>query len=402
MKILQINSVCGYGSTGNIAVDLYRTLIEQGHECCVAYGRGTAPKDVKSFRIGSDMDVYMHGVLSRITDRHAFYSTRATKKFVKWMQDYNPDVIHLHNLHGYYINIEVLFQALKWMNKPIIWTLHDCWAFTGHCSHYSASNCQKWKIGCEDCCQRYAYPASLFIDSSRKNYEKKKQIFVGLSNLAIVTPSKWLAQEVEKSFLRVYPVHVINNGIDLDTFKPTEGNFRSKYELEDKKIILGVSNVWNDSKGWRFFGDLVKKLDANYKIVLVGLTKRQLRQLDKRILGITRTGSKKELAEIYTTADVFVNPSVEETMGLTTVEALACGTDVLVRNRTALPEIVEFRDACILPEKDELERITRVAQKTNQIEENCRLARKYMKDSQYREYITLYEKMKESKGEHRL
>ena len=165
MKVLQINSVCGYGSTGNIVVDLYHALKEQGHDCCVAYGRGSAPADVQSYRIGSDWDVYLHGALSRITDKQGFYSTRATKRFMKWMKEYDPDVIHLHNLHGYYIDIEILFDALKQMNKPVVWTLHDCWAFTGHCAHYTSAECYKWTIGCEHCPQKHCYPTSIFLNN---------------------------------------------------------------------------------------------------------------------------------------------------------------------------------------------------------------------------------------------
>lgn len=391
MKILQINSVCGYGSTGNIVVDLYRVLKVQGHECCIAYGRGIAPADVQSYRIGSDIDVYMHGILSRLTDKHGFYSTRATKRLVQWMKEYDPDVVHLHNLHGYYINIEILFDALKQMDKPVVWTLHDCWAFTGHCAYFEYVGCNKWKKECSHCPQKREYPASLFLDNSKNNYVRKKTAICLLNKITIVTPSKWLAETVGQSYLKDHPIKVIYNGIDLESFKPTESNFRKKYGLENKKIILGVANVWCKRKGLQVFQQLAKDLDENYQIVLVGMTKRQRKQLDNGIIAIDRTSSKRELAQIYTTADLYLNPSEEETMGLTTVEALACGTDVLVKNSTALPEIVGYEKTCVLKENAMLSQVMRVAELPNSREENRERALLYKKEEQYRKYVDLYE-----------
>lgn len=393
MKVLQINSVCGYGSTGNIVVDLYHTLKEQGHECCVAYGRGNAPEDVQSYRIGSDVDVYVHGIMSRVTDKHGFYSTRATKRFVQWMKEYDPDVIHLHNLHGYYINIEILFGALKQMDKPVVWTLHDCWAYTGHCAYYTSKDCHKWMTGCGHCTQKRCYPTSVLLDNSRYNFEKKKSIFGNCPNLTIVTPSQWLAGEVGKSFLSVYPRKVIYNGIDLDVFKPAQSDFRKMFHLEDKMIILGVANVWTERKGLYVFDDLAQRLDDTYKVVLVGITKKQRSQMNSRILCINRTSSKEELAEIYTAADLFLNPSVEETMGLTTVEALACGTNVLVSNCTALPEIVSYQKRYIVSDYQWHEAVLKMANFNQQPGENMVTASKYDSLKQYQKYIDLYEEI---------
>lgn len=220
MKILMINSVCGYGSTGKIVADLARGIEKSGDECWIAYGRGGAPEDLHTYRIGDDLGVYMHGVLSRIMDKHGFYSSYATKTFIRWMKQYNPDVIHLHNLHGYYINIELLFQALKELDKPVIWTLHDCWAFTGHCAYFDFCGCDKWKTQCEHCIQKKEYPTSLVVDNSRENYIRKKAAIGQLDKLEVVTPSEWLKQLVEKSFLNRYPVQVVKNGIDLSEFHP--------------------------------------------------------------------------------------------------------------------------------------------------------------------------------------
>lgn len=350
MKVLQINSVCGIRSTGRICTDLAEVLEQNGHECKIAYGRETVPEKYQKYavRIGSDFDVKLHALQSRIFDNAGFGSRRATEKFIEWVKEYDPDVIHLHNIHGYYINIEVLFNYLAKADKPVVWTLHDCWTFTGHCAHYSYVKCDKWKTGCYNCPQKKRYPSSLLLDASKQNWLKKKALFTSVKKMTLVTPSKWLANEVKQSFLGRYPIKVIPNGIDLNVFKPTLSDFREKNGLVGKKIILGVASAWGLKKGLNDFVELSKILDDNYKIVLVGLTEKQKRELPRNILGITCTNNVKELAEIYTAADVFLNPSREETMGLTTVEAMACGTPVVVSNCTAVPEVVGKSDGKIL------------------------------------------------------
>ena len=341
MKVLQINTVCGTGSTGRIAVDLYKALESKEHECLIAYGRGNAPDGIKSYRVGNDADMHYHALMTRITDKTGFYSTKATEKLIKIIAEYTPDIIHLHNLHGYYINLEILFNYLAKINKPIVWTLHDCWAFTGHCAYFDYVNCSKWKTGCFECPQKKNYPKSILFDNSRWNYKKKRKLFSSPEDMIIVTPSAWLAGLVRESFLGKYYVQVINNGIDLELFKPTVSNFREKHNLTDKFIILGVANTWDRRKGLDDFIELSKLLDDSYKIVLVGLSSKQIKNLPNNILGLERTSSITELAEIYTAADIYVNSGVEETMGLTTVEALACGTPVVVYNATAVPECVD-------------------------------------------------------------
>ena len=398
MKILQINTVCGTGSTGRIAVDLYRTLEEKGHECVIAYGRKTAPDGIKSYRIGSDFDMYYHALMTRITDRTGFYSVDATKKFIKQIDLYNPDVIHLHNVHGYYINIKILFEYLSKANKSVVWTLHDCWTFTGHCSYFDYVGCDKWKTGCFDCPQKKEYPKSVIFDKSKWNYEQKKKIFTSVKDMTLVPPSKWLADLVKQSFLGKYPVKVINNGIDLDVFKPTESNFREQHKLLDKFIVLGVASKWDRRKGLDDFIELSKMLNEDYKIVLVGLNDKQMQNLPENILGFMRTESVKELAEIYTAADVFVNPSVEETQGLTTIEALACGTTVVVYNATAIPESVDA-DCGVVVEKGNVNGLKKAIEEIEQSgkfsRESCLdRAKLYDKQDKFGEYVRLYEAVK--------
>ncbi|MCH5296314.1 MAG: glycosyltransferase [Ruminococcus sp.] len=355
MKVLMINSVCGIGSTGRICADLASALDKQGNSCLIAYGRnGYVPQEYRKYavRIGSDFDVRRHAMLTRITDRHGFYSKRSTQNFIDRIRDYNPDIIHLHNIHGYYINIEYLFNYLRELCKPVIWTLHDCWSFTGHCAHYDYIKCDKWKNGCSKCSQKTRYPQSLICDNSKNNWIKKKNLFNSISNLLIVTPSQWLADEAAKSYLGHYDIRVVNNGIDLSVFHPTNSNFREKYGLKDKTILLGVSSVWDERKGFNDFINLSKILPSKYKIVLVGVSSAQIQKIPKEILAIEHTESQKQLAEIYSASDVFLNLTYEDTFPTVNLEALACGTPVVSYNSGGSAEIIrKFGGGIVLDSK---------------------------------------------------
>ena len=331
MKVLQINSVCGIRSTGRICTDLAEVLEQNGHECKIAYGREIVPEKYQKYavRIGNGFDVKIHALQSRIFDNMGFGSRCATEKFIEWVKDYNPDVIHLHNIHGYYINIEILFNYLAKAKKPVVWTLHDCWAFTGHCAYYSYVKCDKWKTCCYNCPQKKCYPLSILFDHSKQNWLKKNTLSTSVKNMILVTPSKWLANEVKQSFLGKYPVKVIPNGIDLNVFKPTPSDFREKNDLVGKKIILGVASIWDKRKGLDDFVELSKVLDDNYKIVLVGLSEKQMNDLPKNILAISRTNNVKELAEIYSSADILFNPTYEDNYPTVNLEAQACGIPVV-------------------------------------------------------------------------
>lgn len=341
MKVLQINSVCGYGSTGRITTDIYKILEEQGHNCLIAYGRGDSPIEINSTKIGTKFDNYTHVIKTRVLDEHGFGSVEATKKFIQKIKQYNPDIIHLHNIHGYYLNIEVLFDFLKAADKPVIWTLHDCWAFTGHCAYFDYVGCDKWKTGCFNCPQKNNYPSSILNDNSKNNYLRKKEIFSGVNNMTIITPSVWMRELVADSFLGGYDIEVINNGIALDNFMPRESNFREKHNLKGKIIILGVAGNWEKRKGLDDFIKISKSLDERFKVILVGLSDRQKKEVPSTIIGIGRTDSIKELSEIYSSADVFVNPTYEDNFPTTNLEALACGTPVITYDIGGSPESLD-------------------------------------------------------------
>lgn len=342
MKVFQINT-CGNLSTGGLAVEIARGLIRRGDDSIVAYARNEIAQDVPYYKIGNQFDVLFHAVMTRLTDRTGFFSKNATCKLIDEIKGYNPDIIQLHNLHGYYLNIQMLFDFLKEYQKPVVWTLHDCWAFTGHCAYFDYVQCEKWKEECYKCPNRLQYPKS-FIDNASENYEKKKSLFTSVTNLTLVVPSVWLMERVEKSFLQSFPVKVVYNGIDLEQFnyEVKKMQFRQKNHIDDKIIILGVASVWSERKGLETFVQLSKRLPEPYRIVLVGLNAKQKKKLPPNIIGIERVESKKELAEIYADADIFLNPSKEETFGLTTIEALACGTYSIVLRDTACAEIAEL------------------------------------------------------------
>lgn len=352
MKVLEINTICGKGSTGRIACQIADVVVQNGGETTVAYGRDYYPQgcNVPVFRIGSDIGVKIHAGLSRITDRQGFYSKRATKRLIEFIEEYDPDIIHLHNLHGYYLNLPVLFSFLSIYNRPVVWTLHDCWAFTGHCSHFDYIGCDKWKTGCHHCPQKKRYPKSLILDQSKRNWEEKERLFTSVPNMIIVTPSNWLAGLVKESFLKKYPVEVIHNGIDLEVFKPTPSSWKEDHGIT-RPIILACASLWDERKG---YDDVLKlsELLPEYQIVIVGISKKQAKELPSSIIGIQRTDSIEELVKIYSAADVFVNPTYEDNFPTVNLEAIACGTPVITYNTGGSPECIDESCGVVVPKGD--------------------------------------------------
>ncbi|MCF0130638.1 MAG: glycosyltransferase [Pseudobutyrivibrio sp.] len=342
MKYLFINSVAGYGSTGHIIENTARGLMQDGHQCAIAYGRHLVNCDgITLYRIGSKLDVALHGAKTRLFDAEGFGSKAATRKLVKWIDTYQPDVIWLHNLHGYYINVEVLFGYLK--SHPDIqvkWTLHDCWTMTGHCAHFMTIDCNQWMDGCTSCQLLGDYPKCIGLSNVSKNYARKKAAFTGVKNIEIIVPCKWMGSVVEQSYLREYPARVVYNTIDLQQFRPIEIDTEEKI-CPEKKIILGVASVWNHKKGLDDFIKLDTMIDHDrYQIVLVGLNKQQLSALPASITGLERTNSTLELAKLYTEAFVYLNLTYEDNYPTTNLEAQACGTPCITYNTGGSPESV--------------------------------------------------------------
>lgn len=335
-----INVVCGIGSTGRICTDMAVALEAQGHKVKIAYGRFDVPEKYQGYavRIGNKNSVRFNALKARLLDNEGLNAVSATKKFLKWADGYSPDMLWLHNIHGYYINYPLLFKWIK--GRPqmqVKWTLHDCWAFTGHCAYFDYVGCEKWKSHCDNCVQKHSYPSS-YVDSCSKNFVRKRRAFTGMENMTLITPSKWLAKLVKQSYLKDYPVEVRYNEIDTSVFKPTPSAFRDENHLQDKKVILGVASVWDSRKGIEDFKKLSDILDNNFVIVLVGLNDTQIKALPCNMIGIRKTNSTEKLAAIYTAADVLVNPTYEDNYPTVNLEAQACGTPVVTYNTGGSPE----------------------------------------------------------------
>lgn len=400
-KVLQINSTANSASTGRIAEQIGQLAIEAGWDSYIAYGRTCNASRSNLIRIGGKKDSYIHGFCSLLLDNHGLSSKSATKAFVENIKVISPDIIHLHNIHGYYINYEILFDYLATSNIPVVWTLHDCWAYTGHCSHYADINCTKWQSYCEACPKRHAYPKSLFLDGSSRNYEKKKHCFNSVKNLTLVPVSLWLEDEAKKSFLKDNQIRCILNGVDIDHFHPTDKAqaTREKYGLNCKKVLLGVASAWGPRKGWQDYIKLSQLLSDDYKIVMVGVTEKQAKELPDNILTIQRTESVEKLADMYSMADVVLNLSDEESFGLTTAEGFASGTPSIVYNCTASPELIT-PDTGIVIEKGDIkaliEAITTITSKGKEYySANCRnrAVECYDKNKNYQQYIELYKEL---------
>ncbi|WP_027379827.1 glycosyltransferase [Chryseobacterium daeguense] len=399
MKVLQISSEVNIGSVGRIAEQIGENIINEGWESYIAYGRENLPSKSIAFPIGNKMDVIKHVLYTRLTDRHGYGSKKSTTLLIEKIKEIDPDIIHLQHLHGYYINIELLFNFLANSRAKVVWTFHDCWSFTGHCAYYDLVGCNKWQTQCFECPQLAEYPQSLYIDNSRKNYIDKKKIFTSLDKMTIVPVSNWLQGEVKKSFLKNYDVRTIHNGIDIYQFSYKNNTIKKDYSIESKFLILGVANPWDKRKGLKYFIELSEKLPEDYKILLVGLTKKQIDNLPQNIIGLERTKNVEELAALYSAADVFVNPTLEDTFPTTNLEAQSCGTPVITFETGGSPEALD-KSTGIIVEKGNIEKLM---QAINEIKrntksfysENCRtrVLNLFDKKNAFRNYIQLYKEL---------
>jgi len=343
------------GSVGRIVEDVGNMLIGKGDESYIGISsRASRPSKSEVITIGNQFDVALHGLKSRLFDAHAFGSKKSTENFIEKVKEVNPDVIHLSNLHGYYINIEVLFNYLAEAKKPVVWTFHDCWPFTGHCAYFDRYNCYRWKTQCHDCPGIKGYPASFGYDNSRENYERKKKLFNSVEKMILVGVSNWIGNFLKESFLNKYEVNIIYNGIDTSVFKPKSNleSLKNKLGVSNEKIILGAANIWSARKGLTDFIEFSKKLPEDTKIILVGLSKEQQKDLPSNIIGINRTDSIEELADLYSLADVYANPTYVDNFPTTNIESLAVGTPVVTYRTGGSPEAVDLNTGIVVEKGD--------------------------------------------------
>ncbi len=399
MRALIINAESGYGGgPAIIANGIANAVVEYGGEAIVAYGRQSDPNSgIRTYHINNGMGLYAHVALTRLFDRHGLGSGYATKKLLTFMDEFEPEIVNLHNIHGYYINYELLFRYLAKNDIPVVWTFHDCWAFTGHCAYFDRAGCSRWKTECKNCPQKKGYPASLFIDNSKKAYEKKKQMFTSLRNMTIITPSDWLHDLVAESFLNGYPCKTIHNGIDLTKYFPMESDWREHHGLANTKMLLAVAATWvGYRKGLDDLLEVAASLRGEYTLVVVGLTKEQLDLLPDYVIGIQRTENREELVKIYSTADVFVNASVEDNFPTVILEALACGTPVVTYDTGGCKEALDETCGRVVEQKNihqMIEAIRDISQSGDYKDACLKRISNFDHKKKYREYVDLFTEM---------
>ena len=397
--LLQINSAKNCGSTGKIAEQIAIVAQSCGWETYIAHGyRYNRGGDIGSFPITGKWGEYVHIMKSILTDGHGLGSVTDTKQLISWMDYLRPDVLHLHNLHGYYVNYKILFEYLSSVRIPVVWTLHDCWAFTGHCAYFDRIGCDKWRKGCHDCPQKDSYPRSL-VDRSSRNLLLKERLFTSLSSMTLVPVSDWLHGLATESFFVKYPIRTIHNGIDLSMFRPCVSDFRQKNDLGGKFLVLGVADGYGTRKGLLDFNKVSERLGDDAKIIMIGLSNSDMKNVSSKILGLPRTDCQKDLIDIYSTADVYINPTYEDNFPTTNIEALACGTPVITYDTGGSPEAIDD-DTGIVVKKGDVDGLIRAINRIKQTGKSfysqaCRMRaeRLFNKEDRFREYIALYDSL---------
>lgn len=407
-KLLQINPVLRVStSTGRIMQEIGELAMHHGWESYIAYSKGRdGLRECQSHRVpvGCKCDILWHGVETRLFDRHGLASSAATRTLTRQINEIRPDIIHIHNIHGYFLNYKILFDYLSRCGIPVIWTIHDCWLYTGHCYYYSYVGCNKWQTGCEHCPQKKEFPSSLFFDRSRKNYEDKKRAFTSMpkDKLIIVPVSKWIRGEMQKSFLNGYEYRVIHNGINTDVFNIRDTqNVRTKYKLGNKHVLLGVASIWSKEKGLDDFIKMAHALEEDEVIVLVGIKPEEMKKLPGNIVGIARTENINELAELYSAADAFINPTWQDNYPTVNMESISCGTPVVTYRTGGSIEAVTESTGYIVTQGDikGLLDAARTIRKAGKLHYQ-QLCRKYAlehfnKEDRYADYIRLYDELTE-------
>lgn len=400
VTLFQINVEVNFSSTGRIAEGIGNLALSESWDSYIAYGRKTAVSNSKIYKVGSDLSVFLHVLQTRFTGKHGEASKTATKKLIDKLDEIRPDIIQLHNLHGYYLNLEFLFEYLRGSGVPIVYSLHDLWSITGHCPQFEHVSCEKWKSTCHSCPLLKDYPKSIFLDRSTRNHQLKKRLMNNIPNLQLVTSSAWSASKIAQSHLSPYPLEIIPNGVDLNVFYPRSSSaLKEKLGLSGKFVMLGVTNVWTVLKGYDDFLALASNLRSDEIIMLIGLSKKQIEKLPAGIIGLERTKDVSELADYYAMADVFVNLTYADTFPTTNLEALACGTPLITYNTGGSVESVNPETGFVV-EKGNLEElrsaIDAIQEKGSEnYSVSCsELAKEeYNKITQFGKYIELYKKI---------
>lgn len=390
MRVFIINANWGKGGPGGIAADLYDVMTRNGHICRFAYGRGSIPSGVSAYRIGGALNVYCHAVAARVFDNAGFMSGHATEGLIRDIERFKPDIISVQNPLGYTLHVERLFGYIRESGIPTFWTIHDCWAVTGHCIF---GLCDHWKTGCGRCPQKSEYPKSVMLDRSASNFARKRKALSGIRNLHLITPSDWIKRLLEDTYMREYPITVIRNGIDLSVFRPVDSDLRKVYEIENKRVLLAVASVWSERKGGNYLQRLMRDLDESYVMVVIGKCGEKYTDGTERMIYIERTEDRNQLAEWYSTADVFVNPTVGDNFPTVNLEALACGTPVVTFDTGGSGEPIGNCGAVVDPANiDELHRAVENCIERRIPPEDCvAQASYYDKNDRYKDYMKLFQ-----------
>ena len=405
-RLLQINPVVRVStSTGRIMQEIGELAMRNGWESYVAYSKGRDGVRTcasHTIPVGNKWDTWMHGLETRLFDRHGLASVSATYDFIKQLKEISPDIVHIHNIHGYFLNYPILFEYLSKSGIPVVWTVHDCWLYTGHCYYYSYIQCNKWKNGCGDCPQKRKFPASWWLDRSARNYQDKQEAFTSMpyGKLTIVPVSDWIRGEMSRSFLKGYPFRVIHNGIDTEVFTVYGAEeVKRKYGWQGKHVLLGVASIWSEEKGLPDFIKLAQQLRDDEMIVLVGVTEEQKSQLPQNVYGIRRTENIRELAQLYSAADVFVNPTWQDNYPTVNMEAIACGTPVVTYRTGGSVEAVT-EDTGFIVEQGDVKGLldsVRVIEQYGKhyYADRCRkyALANFRKEDRYADYLNLYEEL---------
>ena len=407
-KLLQINPVIRVNtSTGRIMQELGELAMQNGWECHIAYSKGR--DGIRKCRsdiipVGNKWSTAWHGIETRLFDRHGLASSHATRQFVRKIEEIRPDVVHIHNIHGYFLNYQILFDYLSKAGIPVVWTVHDCWLYTGHCYYYSFAGCDRWQTGCHHCPQKKEFPTSLFCDRSRRNFEDKKAAFTSmpLDRMTIVPVSEWIRNEMRRSFLSAYPFRVIHNGINTDIFNVYDDRqVRKTFGLGNRHILLGVASIWSREKGLDDFIRMAGMLNEDEVVVLVGIKPEDRKRLPDNVVGIARTENIRQLAELYAAADVFVNPTWQDNYPTVNMEAIACGTPVVTYRTGGSIEAITSDTGIVVGQgnvRGLLEAARRIRERgKSYYQELCRsyALNHFRKEDRYIDYLTLYNELKQ-------